>query len=143
MTTLNKELLKFIDLNSDDRSEIFHCWMKSGATLDCYNASLKKWVKARDDEALYKGVIYRTAQPKPLIDFFHLAPEYNFIAEDANGCAHAFTSRPRPLCGKWELESLGDSILQISHFASYVPGTCDWRDSLVVRRGYIDPLTKG
>lgn len=74
---------------------------------------------------------------KDQIDWSHVAPEFKAMARDDEAeSAFAYTEAPFLDGGKWEhrgfWHSHGDSV-QASAFASYKRGTCDWRDSLVLR----------
>ena len=70
------------------------------------------------------------ATVKPSIDWSHVSPEYNYLAQDANG--DGYLCGKEPLCHRtaWDMES---PYLSATTFTSYVPGTCVWKDSLVKR----------
>lgn len=82
------------------------------------------------------SVTYR-ARPAPLtkdsIDWSHVANEFNFLSRDKGG--QAFISQKRPYADNRRWRG-GFSFESAETFASYVRGTCDWKDSLVVRPGY-------
>ena len=88
------------------------------------------------DEPSWSGtVVYRVKpQPttKPSIDWSHVAPEYQWLARDANGRGFLYEDAPRLISegGVW---ATSPCYLLARHFASYTPGTCDWRESLVQR----------
>jgi hypothetical protein len=80
-------------------------------------------------------VVFRAKpQPptKPSIDWSHVAKEYKWLARDAgepNG--FLYDEEPHPtLYGQWQCEGM---CINATVFASYTPGICDWRDSLVER----------
>lgn len=79
--------------------------------------------------------VYR-AKPKPLtkpsIDWSHVAPEYNYLATDKGGGSYLHGSEPVAIGDFWDAR-LFCSTIRASAFASFRPGTCDWRDSLVKR----------
>lgn len=86
---------------------------------------------------------YRVAPPPaaPLhltydsIDWSHVAKGWDYCARDEDGSAYVYASRPD--CGRriWALEAGGGDFSAASVFSSYVRGTCDWRESLIVRPG--------
>ena len=67
---------------------------------------------------------------KPSIDWSHVSPEYNHLAQDASGAGFLYCEEPYRMNTTWGLES---PYIRASTFTSYVPGTCDWKDSLVER----------
>ncbi len=68
---------------------------------------------------------------KPSIDWGHIRSEYQYLAQDANGAAWLFWGKPDAGDGEW-CPTQGIYSKAESH-VSYVPGTCDWLDSLVKR----------
>jgi hypothetical protein len=72
-------------------------------------------------------------QPKkPSIDWSHVAPCVVAIARDADGGAYLYAGLPSvsAYCSEWVANC---DAYAANAFASYTPGTCDWRDSLVQR----------
>ena len=67
---------------------------------------------------------------KPSIDWSHVSPEYNYLAQDANGDGHLYGKEPLRLTTIWNMVS---PYISATAFTSYVPGTCNWKDSLVKR----------
>jgi hypothetical protein len=79
------------------------------------------------------AVVYRVKpQPltKPSIDWSHVAPKWRWLARDADDDAFLYKEKPYALHSKW---SSSKEIRRADTFASYTPGTCDWKDSLVER----------
>ena len=70
------------------------------------------------------------ATTKPSIDWSHVSPEYNYLAQDMNGDGYLCGKQPSHHTSAWDMES---PYLSATAFTSYVPGTCDWEDSLVKR----------
>lgn len=75
---------------------------------------------------------YRVAETKPSINWDHVSKDYNYLAEDEDGFAFLYKSRPTAGISDWYSEDFYRS----DGFASFKPGTCDWKDSLIVRPGY-------
>ena len=70
------------------------------------------------------------AVTKPSIDWSHINEEFQYLAMDKDGLHHLFAEKPEPIAVEWTTYSL---YIYANHFASFTPGTCDWRDSLVKR----------
>ena len=67
---------------------------------------------------------------KPSIDWSHVSSEYNYLAQDSNGDGYLCGKNPHRMSMAWSMET---PYIRATRFTSYVPGTCDWRDSLVKR----------
>ena len=67
---------------------------------------------------------------KPSIDWSHVSPEYNYLAQDSNGQGYLCGKNPSRHTLAWVMES---PYFRATTFTSYIPGTCDWKDSLVKR----------
>ena len=70
------------------------------------------------------------AATKPSIDWSHVSPEYNYLAQDENGDGYLCGKKPHRGNTAWIMETPNT---RANTFTSYVPGTCDWKDSLVKR----------
>ena len=68
---------------------------------------------------------------KPYINWEHVDSKFNYLAEDANG--DAFLYEKEPFVTVTAFGSRGGEIAEVHMFASYVKGTCDWKESLVKR----------
>ena len=70
---------------------------------------------------------------KPSINWDHVHGKYNYLAADDMGNAWLYGKEPTidDDGGYWDVE-LDELALADTH-ASYIPGTCDWKDSLVER----------
>lgn len=69
---------------------------------------------------------------KPSINWDHVSKDYNYLAEDKDGFVCLYKSKPIIGTSEW----LSENFHRAAGFASFKPGTCDWKDSLVVRPGY-------
>ena len=67
---------------------------------------------------------------KPSIDWGHVSEVFQYLAMDSDGLHHLFAEKPDPIAVGWTTHAL---YIYAEHFASFTPGTCDWRDSLVKR----------
>lgn len=70
------------------------------------------------------------ASIKPSIDWSHVSPEYNYLAQDENGDGYLCGKSPHRVDMIWSMET---PYISATAFSSYVPGTCDWKVSLVER----------
>ena len=68
---------------------------------------------------------------KPSINWEHVAPEFNYLAEEPEGGAFLSEEEPFIASSCWGVES-GETA-EAHMFASYIKGTCDWKDSLIKR----------
>ena len=71
-----------------------------------------------------------TTTTKPSIDWNHVSPEYNYLAQDSNGEGYLCGKSPHRMSFTWSAET---PYIRATAFTSYEPGTCDWKDSLVER----------
>ena len=70
------------------------------------------------------------AVTKPSIEWSHVSECFRYLAMDADGRCWLWVTKPAPFQEQW----CGDSLaVKAENFASSIPGTCDWRDSLVER----------
>ena len=70
------------------------------------------------------------AVTKPSIDWSHVSEGFQYLAMDEIGLHHLFAEKPERSSAEWTTHAL---YIYAEHFASFVPGTCDWKDSLVKR----------
>ena len=67
---------------------------------------------------------------KPSIDWSHVSEEFQYLAMDEEGLHSLFAEKPEPVVLEW---AANGRYIHAEYFASFVPGTCDWKDSLVKR----------
>ena len=70
------------------------------------------------------------AVTKPSIDWNHVSEDFKYLAMDADGKFYIYTDKPLQGNQRWTTNLPCTPAI---HFASFTPGTCDWRDSLVER----------
>ena len=68
---------------------------------------------------------------KPSINWEHVRDDYKFLARSASGNAWLYSGEPVIEGKGWEDGGFG--CAEANSYASYTPGTCDWKDSLVKR----------
>ena len=70
------------------------------------------------------------AVTKPSIDWSHVSPEYNYLAQDEDGQGYLCGKKPHRRNSAWCMET---PYILATTFTSYEPGSCDWKVSLVKR----------
>jgi hypothetical protein len=90
------------------------------------------WVSADDPAWVWRTVYRKAADTKPTIDWANVAEGWNWLARDADGLGFLYTEKPQVFPTCW----MGEDDSSTRTFASYRPGTCDWRESLICRPGY-------
>ena len=70
------------------------------------------------------------AVTKPSIEWSHVNAHFKWLAMDADGKFHLYTDKPLQGERQWVTNLLCTPAI---HFASFTPGTCNWKDSLVKR----------
>ena len=73
---------------------------------------------------------YRIVITKPSINWEHISPEYVALATDSDESSHIFTKVPETTASMWTADCPCRSA---EVFQSFEKGTCDWKDSLVIR----------
>ena len=68
---------------------------------------------------------------KPSINWEHVRGEYKFLAQDGDGNAWLYCTEPGIGEDHWFTVSGG--CAKAHSYASFTPGTCNWKDSLVIR----------
>ena len=67
---------------------------------------------------------------KPSIDWSHVNAYFKYLAMNADGKYYIYTDKPLQGERQWTTNLPCTPAI---HFASFTPGTCDWKDSLVER----------
>ena len=67
---------------------------------------------------------------KPSIDWSHVSEDFQYLAMDEGGLHHLFSEKPEPVVLEW---AANGRYIHAEYFASFIHGTCDWKDSLVKR----------
>lgn len=83
------------------------------------------------DPVFYDYVQYRI-KCKPWIDWEHVSDDVVAMATDDDGDSSLFHGEPVKSSGWWHRDGEG-FIVNPNIFASFTRGTCDWRNSLVMR----------
>lgn len=91
-----------------------------------------KSVKSNENPCIYPYPVEIVKKVvKPSINWEHVRGEYKFLAEDANGNVWLYSEEPVISEDRWVVTRL--FCASAHSYASYTPGTCNWKDSLVAR----------
>ena len=101
-----------------------------GTTTEHYTLDGKYMVYATQTLFPYLVEIVKKVT-KPSINWEHVDSKFNYLAEDACGTAFLYKEEPFIASTSWGIQS-GDAV-EAYTFASYVKGTCSWKESLVKR----------
>lgn len=102
-----------------------------GKPIECRRNGNKWHLHGHPFEFNWASSEYRVAVTKPSINWDHVHPDYKWMATDQNGKVFLHTTKPHIDGDSWT----GNLYAYTCSYASFVPGTCDWKDSLVVRPG--------
>lgn len=114
---------------------------EEGKPIEYLSTWLNKWVNTDSPMWDWSSCDYRITVTKPSINWDHVSPEYNWLARDKSDGPdlNCFLYTAKPLLSSWE-ERWGilasAKYASAEGFASLDRGTCDWKDSLVMRPGY-------
>jgi hypothetical protein len=75
--------------------------------------------------------IKEVSKTKPQINWDHVNPDFKWMATDEDNQTYLYTAYPYLEENWWDF--LGGQCVGADYFASFVPGTCNWEDSLVER----------
>lgn len=67
---------------------------------------------------------------KPSIDWSHVSENFQWLAMDSDGLHYLFYEEPELISTGWTTHA---PYTYAEYFASFTPGDCDWKDSLVKR----------
>lgn len=128
------EYKPFGELSREKQLELFNAWL-DGDKIEVQFPDDKSWA-VLDYPQWNCGHVYRvepTPLTKPSIEWGHVAPKYKWAAVDEDGSPYAYINEPKPQQWPniwWDEEAASVSL---ECLASFKPGTCNWKDSLVQR----------
>lgn len=72
---------------------------------------------------------------KPSINWDHVHPDYKWLFTDSDGSSYLVASEPTlsRTCWLIDIEDEDEYYATPKVFASFIPGDCDWKESLVQR----------
>ena len=77
-------------------------------------------------------IVLDESDTKPSIDWSHVKGEYKWLSVDKDGSVYVYGNEPEH-SGRDYWYSQEGIHYEVSGLASYTPGTCDWKDSVVKR----------
>lgn len=98
------------------------------------------WTPCSNPKWNWRDFDYRIALTKPSVDWSHLSDEVVCLLRLPGGAEVGLTKVPHFDEVKEILVISDDAhMIPLRYLASYRPGTCTWRDSLVLRPGHKIP----
>ena len=70
---------------------------------------------------------------KPSINWDHVHPDYKYLFTESDGSSYIVASEPIRSGVCWLIDIEDDAYVTPEIFASFIPGDCDWKESLVQR----------
>jgi|SRR5690554_4978282 len=70
---------------------------------------------------------------KPSINWDHVHPDYKYLFTDDDGSSYLVASKPTQSKTCWLIDVDDEHCVKAEGFASFIPGDCDWKESLVQR----------
>lgn len=129
MNVLNKDMKRLIEMTDAEIVAIVRA--AEAGEAECYGRSTSKW-RPCGSNIIITGGVYRIKPSKPSIDWSHVDPRLKWLARDADGQTYLYEDMPELVAACFDGSDC-DWVYVNDVFASYKPGTCDWRDSLVKR----------
>lgn len=121
-----------LGLLSEDGQRRLHDGHRSGA-VERWSGKATGWMRVRKDAPLHEGCVYRIPESgRPVIPWDHVAPRWVAWARDADGNGYFYRARPIVGWNVWAAPA-HTPALHDATVAGIDPGTCDWRESLVMR----------
>lgn len=77
--------------------------------------------------------IYEEPKTKPNINWEHVNKKFKYMATDKNGDTFLYSELPYPSSNNYHWWYDCGETTDALYFTSFTPGTCNWKDSLVVR----------
>jgi hypothetical protein len=102
-----------------------------GKPIECSDKGSEAWSLIPTPAWHWYCRNYRVAATKPSIDWNHVHPDYVAMATDDAGDTYLYKKHPEADTRTWY--AAHSEPVPAEAFASFVLGTCDWKDSLVLR----------
>jgi hypothetical protein len=125
------------DMTWEEAEPIYRA-LHEGKPVEIYYMYLNEWGDVplgtdHEPARLYANEVYRIKQTKPSINWDHVKSRCICLARDESGRVYLYSEIPEQGATSW---IQGTPECGVEGFASYDPGTCDWKDSLVIRPGH-------
>jgi hypothetical protein len=122
------------DMTWEEAEPIYRA-LHQGKDIEWRHPDTGKWHDKPNDNTIYGYVIYRIKQIKPSINWDHLRPEMVALAQEKHGSLFVYDSIPyiSEEDGIWDTDC---ECHEVTYLSSAKKGTCDWRESLVIRPGH-------
>lgn len=113
-----------------DHSWLIAEWERMGRpTRQVLDPDYDMWLDLLDDDCDFFSEAQYRIKCKPWINWEHLSDDMKWMATDKNGYPFLYSHGPKLHDEEWFLWN----CYTVYPFLSFTPGTCDWKDSLVMR----------
>jgi hypothetical protein len=94
----------------------------------------EQWIDIDNPSWEWRLVDYRVKPvSKPSIIWDHVHPDYKYLFTESNGSSYLVASEPTLSSAYWLIDAEDEYYVKAEGFASFIPGDCDWKESLVQR----------
>lgn len=123
-----------VEFDTKYKVGVMQAWL-DGEEIEVKSLSTGNWIAAGLPLWDWANCIYRVKEVKPLINWEHVADEYNYLSVDKMGVAYLYEKCPvidDYEIGVWATTSGGFSTA-VTHKSLVLPDHLDWENSLVER----------
>lgn len=120
-----------------DHTSLIAEWERMGRPeVERYSTTREQWELEEDPD--FKPVFQYRIKCKPWINWEHVSEEFNYLVVTNTGIPLLVSGgipirRYSEFSGDYWLYDIESKVVSACGFASFTPGTCDWKDSLVMR----------
>ncbi len=129
MSFLNTDKRQFHDIGPENQLKIIKA--KQEGKCQVYYTGDEEWSEASGITLNFDHIYRLKPKQKPSINWDHVAPEYKWLATDADGETYLYAEKPRTTARAFEPGI--SRYANVKGFASFKAGDCHWIDSLVER----------
>ncbi len=133
--TRDGKMKTFKELTRDEKLSLYIAGL-DGIPIDIFCSNYWRRI---EEPSFVNDCCYRISPTKPSINWDHVHPDYVAMATNKGGFTHLISiTNIVPIGYGWKTadNTVLENCTSAFPFASFKPGTCDWKDSLVVRPGY-------
>ncbi len=124
---------KVIEMNREEAREAAKVMLAYADGAEVQVLGNDDWCDVPEANFDWHHRAYRVKPRKPSINWDHVGPKFNWLAINDEGDGVLFDKEPCRTHIGWGLdEGFYHSVIGCT-FASFDPGNCDWKDSLVER----------
>ena len=111
---------------------------KRGEPIEVKFYKFAEWTSVEQPSWDWANHEYRVSPRKPTVDWSHVGDGVNAFVRDKDGTS--FCCSRIPVIDSYDNTTWqdGGTYYDAGIFASFNPGNCDWKESLIIRPGYED-----